>query len=117
MRSFSTIGAVLLPLAAAVGAVELKVDDEASLKAAISQYANGLMSYYKANASGLPAEEVGYIPKPHYWWESGALWGSMVEYTNIVGDESYVKTIQQGLTANYGPENNFILDYKRDQTV
>ncbi|KAL5377698.1 hypothetical protein DPSP01_009623 [Paraphaeosphaeria sporulosa] len=116
MRSFSTIGAALLPLAAAVGAVELKVDDEASLKAAISQYANGLMSYYSANASGLPAEEVGYIPKPHYWWESGAMWGAMVEYTNIVGDESYVKTIQQGLTANYGPEKNFILDYKRDQT-
>ncbi|KAJ4295229.1 hypothetical protein N0V90_007240 [Kalmusia sp. IMI 367209] len=116
MRSFSSIGAVLLPLTAAVGAVELKINDEASLKAAISQYANGLMSYYKANASGLPAEEVGYIPKPHYWWESGALWGGMVEYTNIVGDESYVKTIQQGLTANYGPDLNFILDYKKDQT-
>ncbi|KAF9741549.1 hypothetical protein PMIN02_007025 [Paraphaeosphaeria minitans] len=116
MRSFSTIGAALLPLAAAVGAIELKVDEEASLKAAISQYANGLMSYYSANASGLPAQEVGYIPKPHYWWESGAMWGAMVEYTNIVGDESYVKTIQQGLTANYGPEKNFILDYKRDQT-
>lgn len=117
MPSFSTIGAVLPLLAAAVGAVELKVNDEASLKAAISQYANGLMSYYKANASGLSPQEIGYIPKPHYWWESGALWGAMVEYTNIVGDESYVKTIQQGLTANYGPANDFILDYKRDQTV
>lgn len=48
---------------------------------------------------------------------SGAMWGAMVEYTGIVGDDSYVKTIQQGLTANYGPAHDFILDYKRDQTV
>lgn len=75
MRSFSAIGAALLSFAAAAGAVELKVDDEASLKAAISQYANGLMSYYSANASGLPAEEVGYIPKPTYWWyEDESAW-------------------------------------------
>jgi len=113
---FST-GAALLPLAAAVRAVELKVDDAASLKAAVSQYAYGLMSYYKANATDLPKEEVGYIPKPHYWWESGAMWGGMVEYSIITGDKSYVKTIQQGLTANYGPAKDFILDYKRDQTV
>jgi mannan endo-1,6-alpha-mannosidase len=117
MRSFSSIGAVLLPLTASVRALELKVDNEASLKAATSQYASGLMSYYKGDASDLPPEQIGYIPKPHYWWESGALWGAMVEYTKIVGDESYVKKIQQGLSANYGPANNFILDYKRDQTV
>ena len=75
------------------------------------------MSLYKGNATGVAKEDVGVWPQPHYWWEGGAAWGGMIEYTQISGDDSHVKALQQALTANYGPNNDFILDYRRSQTV
>lgn len=75
------------------------------------------MSLYKGNATGVPKEDIGIWPQPHYWWEGGAAWGGMIEYSEITGDDSHVKALQQALTANYGPKNDFILDYRRSQTV
>lgn len=94
-----------------------KLTKPASILAATRQYAYSLMSLYKGNATGLAKEDVGIWPQPHYWWEGGAAWGGMIEYTQISGDDSHVKALQQALTANYGPNNDFILDYRRSQTV
>jgi mannan endo-1,6-alpha-mannosidase len=38
----------------------------ASIRDATAQYAKGLLSFYKGDASGLPKEEVGVFPKPPY---------------------------------------------------
>jgi mannan endo-1,6-alpha-mannosidase len=40
----------------------------------------------------------------------------MIEYSQFTGDDSHVKTLQQALTANYGPDNDFILSYRKGQT-
>jgi mannan endo-1,6-alpha-mannosidase len=74
------------------------------------------MSLYKNNATNTPAEDIGIWPQPHYWWEGGAAWGGMIEYSQFTGDTSHVKTLQQALTANYGPDNDFILSYRKSQT-
>jgi mannan endo-1,6-alpha-mannosidase len=74
------------------------------------------MSMYEGNATGIAKEDIGIWPKPHYWWEGGAAWGGMIEYSQFTGDDSHVKTLQQALTANYGPDNDFILSYRKDQT-
>jgi mannan endo-1,6-alpha-mannosidase len=75
------------------------------------------MSLYKNNGTNTAKEDIGTWPQPHYWWEGGASWGGMVEYSQFSGDDSHVKTLQQALTANYGPENDFILEHKKSQTV
>ncbi|KAF2690217.1 glycoside hydrolase family 76 protein [Lentithecium fluviatile CBS 122367] len=115
MKFLSTAGAVLLPLASFVGAIEFDADDEASIRSVSAAYAHGLMSSYKNNGSQIAETEVGVFPKPHYWWFSGAVWGGLVEFTNIFDDNTYVKNIQQALTANYGPNNDIILPWKKDQ--
>jgi mannan endo-1,6-alpha-mannosidase len=119
MRSFSTIGAALLPFASFVSfarGIELNPDNEASLKAATAQYAHTLLTYYKGNVSGLPKEEVGVFPKPpYYWWEAGAAWGGMIEYTSFTGDASYVELLHQALVGNYGPSNDILIPWKTDQ--
>ncbi|KAF2867030.1 glycosyl hydrolase family 76-domain-containing protein [Massariosphaeria phaeospora] len=115
MRFISTFGAVLLPLSALVGAIELNPDDEASLKSVTRAYAHGLMSHYKNNATDLPKEEIGIFPKPHFWWAAGAAWGGMIEYTQCTGDESHVKTLTEALVANYGPNNDVVLPWRKDQ--
>ena len=114
---FFAAGAVLLPfIASTASAIEFDPEDEASIKAAARTYAYGLMELYKNNATGTAEQDIGIWPQPHYWWEGGAAWGGMIEYTQFSGDESHVKTLQQALTANYGPNNDFILSYRKSQT-
>lgn len=39
------------------------------------------MSYYKNNVSSTTPDLVGTFPyPPYYWWESGGVWGAMVDY-------------------------------------
>ncbi|CAO2655888.1 Nn.00g046910.m01.CDS01 [Neocucurbitaria sp. VM-36] len=117
MKLLSTVGAVLLPFfAVSAGGIEFDPEDEASIRSVTRQYAYGLMSLYQNNATNTPAEDVGIWPQPHYWWEGGAAWGGMIEYTQFTGDDSHVKTLQEALTANYGPNNDFILSYRKSQT-
>ncbi|KAF2642509.1 mannan endo-1,6-alpha-mannosidase, partial [Massarina eburnea CBS 473.64] len=105
---FTTTGAALLPLAAGVSAIDFSSNDDASIKSCSQTYANGLMSQFTYSSTG-------YFPKPHYWWESGAIWGGLIEFSQIFDDTTYVSTLQQALTLNYGPNNTFLTDDKRDQ--
>ncbi|KAF1911228.1 glycosyl hydrolase family 76-domain-containing protein [Ampelomyces quisqualis] len=119
MRFLQATGAVLLPLltlASTATAIDFDPESEDSIRAVSRQYAYGLMAQYGGNASGINPQEIGIWPKPHYWWEGGAAWGGMIEYTMLTGDQSHVKTLQQALTANYGSAHDFILDYMRAQT-
>ncbi|KAF2130302.1 glycoside hydrolase family 76 protein [Dothidotthia symphoricarpi CBS 119687] len=117
MRFLFSLGAVLLPfIASTAGGIEFDPEDEASIRSATRQYANGLMSLYEGDASGTAVENIGIWPQPHYWWEGGAAWGGMIEYSQVSGDDSHVKALQQALSANYGPDNDFILSYRKSQT-
>ncbi|CAG5141102.1 uncharacterized protein ALTATR162_LOCUS865 [Alternaria atra] len=116
MKSFTTGAVLLAAFTATAGGVKLDPEDEASILSATRQYAYGLMSMYQGNATGVAKEDIGIWPQPHYWWEGGAAWGGMIEYSQFTGDDSHVKTLQQALTANYGPDNDFILSYRKSQT-
>ncbi|KAF3006480.1 hypothetical protein E8E13_004013 [Curvularia kusanoi] len=117
MKFYATLGAVLLPfITSTANGIELDPENEASIKAAAQTYAYGLMDLYQGNATGTAVENIGIWPQPHYWWEGGAAWGGLIEYTQFSGDDSHVKTLQQALTSNYGPNNDFILSYRRSQT-
>jgi mannan endo-1,6-alpha-mannosidase len=120
MRFSNVNGAVLLPLltlASTAASIKFDPESEDSIRAASGQYMHGLMSLYKGNATGAAQQDIGIWPQPHYWWEGGASWGGGIIYSSLTGDQSYVKTLQQALTANYGPANDFILDYRKSQTV
>ncbi|KAF2465508.1 uncharacterized protein BDR25DRAFT_306638 [Lindgomyces ingoldianus] len=115
MKFFLSYGAVLLPFTSFVSGIEFNPDDEASIRSVTAKYAAGLMSYYKNGAPGTPENDVGIFPKPHYWWEAGAAWGGLIEYTSFTGDKSYVNTLTQALVSNYGPNNDILLPWRKDQ--
>lgn len=118
MKPFTSAGAALLCLLATTArAIQFDPENEASIRAATKQYAYGLMSLYPNNATDTDPQNVGTFNKPYYWWEGGAAWGGMIEYSQITGDPSHVKTLQQALTANYGPDKDFILSYRQSETV
>lgn len=40
----------------------------------------------------------------------------MIEYSQLSGDNSHVKTLQQALTSNYGDNHDFIMSYRDQET-
>jgi mannan endo-1,6-alpha-mannosidase len=105
--------AAFLPLSFSI---QFNPDDEGSIKDACSTYAKGLMSYYKNGAPNTASEKIGTFPSPdYYWWEAGAIWGGVIEYSTLIGDAAYDDTVVQALVANSGPNKDIILPWMKSQ--
>jgi mannan endo-1,6-alpha-mannosidase len=64
-----------------------------------------MMSFYTGNDSGgVP----GLLPKPYYWWEAGALMGSLVDYWYYTGDTRWNNVAEEGLLFQVGPNNDYM---------
>ena len=76
-----------------------------SIKSAAATLANGMMTYYKGNLTGMPQ---GLLPDPYYWWEAGAMFDQMIHYWYYTGDTTYNEVVTQGLIAQVGPNNDYM---------
>ena len=63
------------------------------------------MSYYSGDK---PGEVPGLFPDDYYWGESGAVWGSLIDYWAYTGDDQYNDLIQQALAFQVGPYNDYM---------
>ncbi len=84
----------------------------ASIRSASATIARGLFSYYKnAHVSNTTADwQVGTFPyPPYYWWESGAAWGSVIDYIVYTGDKTYLAMTLDALFAQIGPNRDFVM--------
>jgi mannan endo-1,6-alpha-mannosidase len=78
---------------------------EDSIKNAAKIAAAGMMEYYTGNK---PGDVPGNLPDPYYWWEAGAMFGSLVEYYYYTGDTQYNDVTKQALLWQVGPEENYM---------
>lgn len=88
-----------------------------SIAAAAKLVAQDLLSFYPPYAqNGAPGWTIGILPGPppsgqapglYYWWQGGAMWGTLLDYRYQTGDTSFDKYISEALLAQVG-EN---LDY------
>lgn len=97
--------AALLPL---TDALLLDTGSPSSIRNASAALAFNLMSYYQTNQSDTPPQNVGTLPQPLYWWQAGAMWGGLVDYSWYTNDSSYDPTITQALQAQVGPDDNYM---------
>ncbi|KAI0417601.1 mannan endo-1,6-alpha-mannosidase DCW1-like protein [Xylaria grammica] len=81
---------------------DLDVNNPESIKSVASTIAYGTMSYYTGNITNTP-ETIAVFPSPHYWWQAGACWGAMLDYSHYTGDASYDDVITQALLSQVGP--------------
>lgn len=63
------------------------------------------MSYYDGDS---PGKTPGILPGPppggdYYWWEGGALWGTMVDYWRLTGDSTWNNVTESSLIFQSGP--------------
>ncbi|KAK2624910.1 hypothetical protein QTJ16_005279 [Diplocarpon rosae] len=95
------------------GAIRVDLTDPASIKDTAATLAYDMMVYYKGNQSG---GIIGVLPGPppnppdgcrsffllYYWWESGAMWGTLIDYWHYTGDTSYNDVVAAGIQAQVG---------------
>ncbi|EAQ83124.1 hypothetical protein CHGG_10942 [Chaetomium globosum CBS 148.51] len=93
-KATALLGALLLAApGASAQAAKLKVDldSPSSIRSAAKVVAANLMTYYHGDE---PGQTPGILPgpppaAPYYWWQAGAMWGTIVDYWFYTGDNQY----------------------------
>lgn len=105
MRSIFRSAGVLGLLATSTQAITVNLEDDASVKSAASTLVFGLLKYYTGNNTG---DVPGNLPDPYFWWEAGALFGTMVDYWFYTGDTTYNDVTLQALVHQAGDDKDFM---------
>lgn len=91
-----------LPLASSI---VLEPQNPASVKDVASKIAFNMMRYYTGYK---PGDTPGYLPDPYYWWEAGAMFGSMIDYWYYTNDTTYNDIVEQALVHQAGEDRNYM---------
>ncbi|KAK4456659.1 putative glycoside hydrolase, partial [Cladorrhinum samala] len=67
--------------------------------------ASDMMSFYTGN---LPGGTPGLLPQPYYWWEAGAMMGSLIDYWYYTSDTTYNSIASEGLLHQVGPNKDYM---------
>ncbi len=74
-----------------------------------AQAVTQLLSYYRPSETGSFPESAADDATGFQWYESGIIWGSLMDYTLITRDARFVKTISSALgNASFGQAASFL---------
>ena len=76
-----------------------------SIKSVASRIAYDMMTQYTGNHTG---DVPGNLPQPYYWWEAGAMFGSLIDYWYYTGDSTYNDPVTQGMLWQMGPDKDYM---------
>jgi len=68
------------------------------------------MTYYTGNITNTETT-IGVLPSPYYWWEAGAMWGTMLDYYHYTSDSSYNNVTTQALLSQVGPLYDYMVPW------
>ncbi|XXG99841.1 Mitochondrial import inner membrane translocase subunit tim22 [Hypoxylon texense] len=105
MRPILQTAGVVSLLAGATGAIQVDFTSDDSIKDAASTTAFGLLKYYTGNNTG---DTPGNLPDPYFWWEAGAMFGTMIDYWFYTGDETYNDVTTQAMVHQAGEDNDYM---------
>ncbi|KAI3340655.1 family 76 glycoside hydrolase [Ustulina deusta] len=93
----------------ALGALDVDLNDKDSIKKAAALVAEDLLTFYHGDEPGWVP---GILPGPppdgdYYWWQGGAMWGALLDYRHVMGDDTYDDTIFQALQFQVGDEKDY----------
>jgi len=64
-----------------------------------------MVKWYTGNNTG---DVPGNLPSPYYWWEAGAMFGSLVDYWYYTGDSTYNDITTQAMLFQVGPNDDYM---------
>ncbi|CZT04211.1 hypothetical protein WAI453_009633 [Rhynchosporium graminicola] len=86
-------------------AITVDTTSSASLKSAAKTAVEGLLTFYHGNE---PGQVPGLLPPPHFWWETGGMFMTMIDYWRFTGDTSHNALVSEGMIFQAGPERDFM---------
>ncbi|RFU80478.1 glycoside hydrolase family 76 [Trichoderma arundinaceum] len=102
---------LLLATSQLTAGYDLDPDSPASVKSVSKQMAADLVSFYHGHE---PGGTPGLLPyPPYFWWETGAMMGTLIDYWYYTGDTTYNDLTQQALLFQVGDTNDYM---PRNQT-
>lgn len=88
-----------------VTAIDLNPSDPESIRTAAGTIAGHILDYYNTSD---PDRPVGLFIPPYFWWQSGAAWGSLLDYWYYTGDTQYNHYIKESLLAQVGENKDYV---------
>jgi mannan endo-1,6-alpha-mannosidase len=76
-----------------------------AIKSSAKVLAGDVLRHYHGNE---PGQTPGNLPYPYYWWECGAMFGSLIDYWFYTGDSDYNALVTQGMLFQVGPSNDYM---------
>ncbi|KAK4121373.1 glycoside hydrolase family 76 protein [Parathielavia appendiculata] len=106
----STWFALAALTAAGITNAAYSIATTSDIKQTAANVAWDLLQYYNGNETG---QTPGILPGPppagdYYWWESGAMWGTLIDYWKYTGDSSYNDIITQAMLWQVGPDEDYM---------
>ncbi|KAI1854217.1 hypothetical protein JX266_001358 [Neoarthrinium moseri] len=86
-------------------AYDLDINSQDSIRSVSKQMVADLMTFYTGDQ---PGQTPGLLPPPYYWWEAGAMMGSLIDYWYYTGDATYNQIAQDALLFQVGPYNDYM---------
>ncbi|ERT02946.1 mannan endo-1,6-alpha-mannosidase [Sporothrix schenckii 1099-18] len=91
-------------------ASQFSISSSDAIKKTASTIAHDLVSYYHGNESG---QTPGILPGPppagdYYWWEAGAMWGTLIDYWHLTGDDTYNELVTEAMLFQTGPHEDYM---------
>ncbi|SMR53321.1 unnamed protein product [Zymoseptoria tritici ST99CH_3D1] len=86
-------------------AIDFTLDDQESTKQAAAAIAKNMMTWYKGDES---PNAPGLLPQPYYWWNAGAMFGSLIDYWYYTGDDTYNAVTTEAMLFQVGPDKNYM---------
>ncbi|KAI1421375.1 cell wall glycosyl hydrolase [Xylaria sp. FL1777] len=105
MRHIIKVASSLSLLVGAVSGLQVDFSSDDSIKEAASTVAYGLLKYYTGNNTG---DTPGNLPDPYFWWEAGAMFGTMIDYWFYTNDTSYIDVTTQAMLHQVGDDKDFM---------
>ena len=88
--------------------VDILMSIPGSVKQAASTVAAGMVKFYTGGVDGqIISQMPGILPGPYYWWEAGAMMGSLIDYWYYTGDEKYNSMVSDAMQFQVGDEDNY----------
>lgn len=92
-----------------------KLTHPASIRSVASTIAFDMMSEYKGNLSGMtpgllpgPPPTPAILNKGYFWWEAGAMFGTLLDYWYYTGDSSYNDVTYQAMLHQVGENQDYL---------
>ncbi|KAI0476017.1 glycoside hydrolase family 76 protein [Xylariaceae sp. FL0804] len=100
-----SVASLLITACSAQAGYNLDLQSVDSIKSVTKQMTGDLLSFYTGDE---PGQTPGLLPSPYYWWEAGAMMGTLIDYWYYTGDDTYNNITQEGLLFQVGPYNDYM---------